>query len=92
MRKWERLTDMLGCYRLNGDDDHFTWILDKSGQYTTRSMYGRLAFRGITNKRMIKLWKSKLPYKLKVFMRMVVQDKLETGVNLKKREWKGSQK
>jgi hypothetical protein len=25
-------------------------------------------------------------------MRMAVQDKLETGVNLKKREWKGSQK
>lgn len=92
MKEWERLVDLLDKYRLRGGKDKFIWILDKSGQYTTRSMYRRLAFRGVTNRKMIKLWKSKLPYKLKVFMWLAIQDRLQTGVNLKKKEWKGSKK
>jgi hypothetical protein len=38
MREWEILMNILEEYRLNGEDDQFVWILDKSGNYTTRSM------------------------------------------------------
>lgn len=91
-REWEKLVSMLYWHRLNNGSDHFCWLLEKSGKYTVRSMYRRLVFRGVVNKRMAKLWKSKLPNKLKVFFWLVVQDKLQTGVNLKKREWKGDGK
>jgi len=35
------------------------------------------------------LWGSKLPLKIKVFMWLAYQDRLQTGENLKKRHWKG---
>lgn len=85
--------DILEYFRLNGEQDHFVWILDKSKSYSTRSMYRSLTFRGVggLNKKdgqTVKLWKSKLPNKLKIFVWMVVQDRLQTGVNLKRRKWK----
>lgn len=86
--EWERLMVRLDDFRLNGEQDHFVWILDKTKNYSTRSMYRTLTFRGVLNKRMIKLWKSnKLPNKLKVFVWLAVQDRFQTGVNLKKK-WK----
>lgn len=59
--------DRLEEFRLNGAQDKFIWLLDKSKNYCTRSTYRRLTFRGILKKSMAKLWKSKLPYKLKFF-------------------------
>lgn len=41
---------------------------------------------------MKKVWKSRLPQKLKVFAWLVAQGKLQTGENLKKRKWKGDEK
>lgn len=89
---WESLMNRLDDFRINEENDQFVLLLDKSRDYSTRSMYRRLIFRGVLNKRMIKLWKSKLPYKLKVFLWLAVQDRLQTGVNLKKRKWRGSGK
>jgi hypothetical protein len=39
---------------------------------------------------MMRLWKTKLPTKIKVFMWMSIQNRLQTRVILKKKEWKGS--
>lgn len=38
------------------------------------------------------MWKSKLPQKLKVFAWQLFQDRLQTGENLKKRNWKGNER
>jgi hypothetical protein len=51
MREWEILMNILEEYRLNGEDDQFVWILDQSGNYTTRSMYRRIIFRGVLYKK-----------------------------------------
>jgi hypothetical protein len=48
--------------------DRMRWCLEKSGKYTTKSMYGALSHRGVVNIRMRKIWGSKLPMKLKIFM------------------------
>lgn len=52
-------------------------------------MYRFFAFRCVLNKRLIKLWKSKLPMKLKVFMWLALQGRIQTGVALKAKKWKG---
>jgi hypothetical protein len=52
-------------------------------------MYRWLLHRGVSNKRMKKLWKSKLSMKLKLFMWPVSQDRIQSGVNLKRMHWKG---
>lgn len=38
--------DIVEEFRLNGEQDHFIWLLDKSKTYSTKSMYRRLTFRG----------------------------------------------
>lgn len=45
-REWERLMDIVEEFRLNGEQDHIIWLLDKSKTYSTKSMYRRLTFRG----------------------------------------------
>lgn len=84
MLEWERMVEVL-----DGEKDCFCWVLDKTGVYSSRSMYRRLTFRGVTNKRMQRPWKSKLLQKLKVFTWLAFQDRLQTGLNLKKKKVEG---
>ena len=75
---------------LNNEADSVNWVLEKLGRYSTKSMYRWMAHRGVFNKRMKRIWSSKLPMKLKIFLWLVYNKKLQTGMKLKKRKWKGS--
>lgn len=55
------------------------------------SMYRSLMFRRVSIRMMTKLWKNKTPMKIRVFMWLVFQDKLQIGVNLKRKKCKGIQ-
>jgi len=44
----------------------------------------------VINKRVNKLWKNRVPMRIKVFMWMAMQGKLQIGVNLKKKIGKGN--
>jgi hypothetical protein len=79
MCEWEGLLETLGEFRPNGGQDRLRWSLEKSGKYTTRSMYRALSHRGVTNLQMQNLWGSNLPMKLKVFMRQVYHDRYRQG-------------
>jgi hypothetical protein len=59
--------------KLNDAQDKMTWALEKSGKYTTKSMYRFLLHRGVVNTRMRRLWKNKMPMKVKVFMCLASQ-------------------
>jgi hypothetical protein len=59
--------------KLNDAQDKMTWALEKSGKYTTKSMYRFLLHRGVVNTRMRRLWKNKMPMKVKVFMWLACQ-------------------
>ena len=89
---WEELMDRLEEVQLNEEPDKVRWALEKSGEFTTKSMYRWLLHRGVVNKRLRGVWKSKLPMKLKVFLWQIFHDKLQTGAELKKRKWRGSEK
>jgi hypothetical protein len=54
------------------------WSLEKSGVYSTRSMYRFLLHGGVVNKRMERIWKCKLRMK-KVFLWLVSQNKIQAG-------------
>lgn len=43
--------------------------------------------RGV-NRRMVKMWKNKMPTKVRVFMWLVIQDRIQTEMNLNKKEKK----
>lgn len=61
------------------------WKLEKSEIYSTKSMYMLLSLRGVTSKRLGKMWKSKIPLKLKVFLWLAFQNHLQSGEALKKK-------
>lgn len=44
--QWEALIDMIKNAKVTGGADKVKWALEKSGQYTTRSMYRMLLQRG----------------------------------------------
>jgi hypothetical protein len=86
---WEALLDQLKAVRLNDRQDKAVWKLEKTGNYSTKSMYRCLSHRGIVNQRIRRVWKSKLPMKLKVFMWLACQNRIQSGEALKKMNWKG---
>lgn len=88
--QWEDLMNLIIDVRITEGGDKVTWVLEKSGIYTTKSMYRMLAHRGVVNYRMRKVWGSKIPLKIKIFLWLAMQNRLQTGVNLKGRKWKGS--
>lgn len=65
MRDWENLMLELDQVQLNGGEDLVRWRLEKSGSYSTKSMYMLLSCEGVLNNRLKKLWKNKMPMKLK---------------------------
>lgn len=87
--RWDDLLTALQGVALNDRQDSISWALEKKGVYTTKSMYRMLAFRGVSSKRATKLWKCKIPLKIKIFLWLTFQDRLPTGEVLKKRKWKG---
>jgi hypothetical protein len=48
-------------------------------QKRTKSMYRFLLHRGVINKRMRRLWKNKMPMKVKVFMWLASQNRIQSG-------------
>lgn len=46
MRQWGELLEMIKDVRLSGEADKVTWALEKSGNFTTKSMYTMLVHRG----------------------------------------------
>ena len=83
------MLEMLHHFNLQQGEDIPIWVLDKSGNYTTRSMYRFLTFGGVVNSRMKKIWSARLPMKIKVFLWLAIEDRIQSGVALKHKSWKG---
>jgi hypothetical protein len=49
------------------------------------SLYKALTYGGVTNTRAMLIWKSPTPLKVKIFIWMAVHDRIQCGVQLKKR-------
>lgn len=61
--------------KLTEDKDKMSWVLEKFGNYSTRSMYKLLSHRECVNVRMRVIWKSKLPMKAKFFLWLALQNR-----------------
>jgi hypothetical protein len=71
--------------------DHFKWPLTKNDLFTVRSMYlDALDTHPPFQPR--KIWKWKLPLKIKIFLWFLQRGVILTKDNLAKKNWKGSQK
>jgi hypothetical protein len=69
--------------------DEVEWALDKSKNFTTKSLYRFITHRGVCIADARSIWKTKLPLKIKVLIWQLHNNKLQTAVELKKSRWKG---
>ena len=89
-REWELLVELLTFVSLGEGRDIMCWALEKSGKYSTRSLYKALTFGGVKNKFLMGIWKTKIPLKIQIFLWMVYHDRIQAAVQLKKRNWDGA--
>ena len=87
---WNNLTTRLANITLNHEWDDFKWNLDQTGVFSVKSHYLRLIHRNIPNTNK-KLWKLKIPLKIKIFLWYLKQGVILTKDNLARRNWQGSQ-
>ena len=62
--------------------------LGENGQFSVKSQYN-LLFETDTEDRNKKLWKAKIPLKIKIFMWLVKQNTILTRDNLSRKGWQG---
>jgi len=71
-----------------GDHVSVVWKLGKSNSFTVKSIYNGLskAESGIYHKR---IWKGKIPAKIKIFLWLMTNNAILTKDNLQKMKWQG---
>lgn len=67
---------MLRNINITDEEDGIVWGLEKSSQYSTKSMYRHLSFGGVINTNMQEMWRSRVPLKVSVFLWQMLQDKI----------------
>ena len=91
-QEWNHLLQELEGIQPTNNPDRVIWKLEKKGHYTTKSMYRFITFGGVIDRRFRKIWKNRMPLKLRVFVWQALHNRLQTGVVLKKMKWKGDDK
>lgn len=86
-----QLQDMLSTCALSAEKDRPKWIRGKSGIFFAKSTYSHMC-SSETESPHAYIWKSKIPLKIKIFMRLLQQNAILSKDNLLKRSWQGDKR
>jgi hypothetical protein len=90
LSQWLYLVARVSNVVLVDGKDYFKWLLTKGGFFTMRSMYlDDIDTHPHFHHR--KIWKWKVPLKIKIFLWFLQKGVVLTKYNLAKKNWKGSQ-
>ena len=67
--------------------DRIAWRWKTNGKFIVRSIYHILNFRGISSNKYTLLWKLPIPPKIRIFMWLVMHNRILTKNNFHKRGW-----
>jgi hypothetical protein len=87
--EFSELSELINSVALNESRDSVRWVLEKSGTFSTSSLYNELTFTGFSNRWLMNVWKTKVPLKIRIFLWQVINDKIQSAEQLKKRNWPG---
>ena len=88
IEEWDQLQDMLSEVTLEDGRDIVYCALEQSKKYST----GSLLLVGVRDRQMMNVWKCNIPLKVKIFIWMASHDRIQLGVQLKKKQWSGPEK
>jgi hypothetical protein len=89
LEQWNYIQSKALEVNMDEADDTISWSLNKSGLFTTKSVYKYLE-SGVCGPNYKWIWKSALPLKIKIFLWQMMQNVVLTRDNLKKRNWGGN--
>jgi len=78
----------MSVFQFTDIPDSVIWKLEKKGTFSVKTVYNGLSRSetGIYHKR---IWKGRIPAKIKIFLWLISNDAILTKENLKKRKWQG---
>jgi hypothetical protein len=86
---WGELCEVVETVVLNDDSDALVWGYEKSGVYSSQSLYAVINFRGVTSAHIHihipAIWNIVVPPKIQLFLWWLSYNKLATVDNLNKR-------
>jgi hypothetical protein len=85
MEQWYALESIAWGIGLSSDIDSLLWTYSNSGVYLTRLLYAIINFRGVQPIHVPAIWKLILPPRVHVFTWLVMNNKIISRDNLKKR-------
>jgi hypothetical protein len=86
-----QMRDILTSCALSQQKDKPIWIWEAKKKFSVKSMYAHLCSAD-TEKPSKKLWKAKIPLKIKIFMWLIQLNAILTKDNLAKRKWQGDKR
>jgi hypothetical protein len=84
------LRELINSVTLSETRDSVQWVLEKSSAFSTSSLYNELTFTGCSNRWLMNVWKTKVHLKIRIFLWQVINDKIQSAEQVKKRNWPGS--
>jgi hypothetical protein len=87
--QFRTLHDIVFRYGINSVKDHPKWDWKKSGLFSVKSTY-KFLYRYDYGHNSKRIWKAKIPLKIKIFLWLVEQNAILTKDSLSKRKWKGN--
>jgi len=86
--QWEVIWEDANNFQLEDSADVVFWNLGKNGKFSVKSVYDGLTKNdcGFFHKR---IWKGKIPAKIKIFLWLMSCGAILTKDNLRKRNWQG---
>lgn len=92
MKEWGMLIVIIDELQLSNEPDKVEWALEKSGKFSTASLYRNILHPGDRDWRVKMIWQSKVPMKVRIFLRQLYKDRIKSADQLKKKQWKGDEK
>jgi hypothetical protein len=89
--QFRHLRDILSSCAMGNDKDRPLWIWGKKKSFSVKTMYAHLC-RNEIEKHNKRIWKAKMPLKVKIFMWLMQLNAILTRDNLSKRKWQGDKR
>jgi hypothetical protein len=90
LTSWNALLQRLASIQLEPGPDEFRWNLHENGLFSVHSMYNALTQPVVPIDNNKKIWKMKIPLKIKIFAWYLRRGVILTKDNLVRRNWTGS--
>lgn len=87
--EWNQLLYIISTSSFTHNNDKIAWWWEHSGKFTVRSIYKLLNFRGVNDNKYAIIWSLSLLPKIRIFLWLLLNNRILTKNNLRKRGWDG---